>query len=113
MTGNKLLLDTNIVIDFFNGKKDIVDKVNALPECYISSVVLGELFIGINRVTNKSKHLKKQIPGQYTPGKTQPDAPGFFSAFRWHSIPGKRKGGIYWRNDKYRNRFGKFSCNFS
>ena len=59
MTGNKYLLDTSIVIEVFDGNKEIADKINDLPEFYISSVVLGELYIGINRVTNKSKHLKK------------------------------------------------------
>lgn len=59
MTGNNFLLDTNIVIEVFDGNKDIADKINKLSEFYISSIVLGELYIGINRVTNKAKHLKK------------------------------------------------------
>ena len=59
MTGNKYLLDTNIVIEIFDGNREVADKVSALPTLYISSVALGELYIGINRVTNKSKHLKK------------------------------------------------------
>jgi len=29
------------------------------PPFYISSIVLGELYIGINRVVNKPKHLKQ------------------------------------------------------
>jgi tRNA(fMet)-specific endonuclease VapC len=59
MTGNNILLDTNIVIAVFDGNKDIADKINKLPEFYITSIVLGELYIGVNRVTNKIKHLKK------------------------------------------------------
>lgn len=59
MTGNSLLLDTNIVIEVFDGNKDIADKINKLPEFYIPSIVLGELYIGVNRVANKAKHLKK------------------------------------------------------
>ncbi len=59
MTGNKFLLDTNIVIEIFDGNKEIADRLNDLSEFYISAVVAGELFIGINRVANKSKHLKK------------------------------------------------------
>ena len=59
MTGNKFLLDTNIVIEVFDGNTVIADKINQLSEFYISAVVLGELYIGINRVTNKAKHLKK------------------------------------------------------
>ncbi|WP_315814211.1 type II toxin-antitoxin system VapC family toxin [Paraflavitalea speifideaquila] len=59
MTGNNLLLDTNIVIEVFDGNKDVADKISKLSEFYISSIVLGELYIGVNRVTNKAKHLKK------------------------------------------------------
>ena len=59
MTGNKFLLDTNIVIEIFRGNKEIADYLSKLPEIYISSIVLGELYTGINRVTNRAKHLKK------------------------------------------------------
>ena len=37
----------------------MADKINEQPAVYLSSVVLGELLVGINRVTNKSKHTKK------------------------------------------------------
>ena len=59
MTGSKYLLDTNIIIDIFEGNKTIAGNLNNLPEIFISSVVAGELFVGINRVRNKVKHLKK------------------------------------------------------
>ncbi len=59
MTGNRFLLDTNIVIEVFEGNNEIAEKINILPEFYISVVVLGELYIGVNRVVNKAKHLKK------------------------------------------------------
>jgi tRNA(fMet)-specific endonuclease VapC len=59
MTGNDFLLDTNIIIEVFDGKKAIADKINKLPGFCISSVVLGELYTGINRVRNKARHLKK------------------------------------------------------
>lgn len=59
MTGSKYLLDTNIIIEIFEGNKTIVDNLKDLPEIFISSVVAGELFVGINRVRNKAKHLKK------------------------------------------------------
>jgi len=59
MIGNKLLLDTNIIIEIFDGNKVIAGKINKASEFYMSSVVLGELYIGINRVVNKAKHLKK------------------------------------------------------
>ncbi len=59
MIGNSFLLDTNIMIEVFDGNKDIADNIHKLPVFYISSIVLGELYIGINRVSNKAKHLKK------------------------------------------------------
>lgn len=59
MTGNKLFLDSNIIIELFSGNKVIADKINDLPTFYISSIVLGELYVGINRVVNKTKHLNK------------------------------------------------------
>ncbi len=59
MIGNSCCLDTNIVIEVFSGNKDIADQINKLDDFYISSVVLGELYIGINRVINKTRHLKK------------------------------------------------------
>lgn len=59
MTGNSYCLDSNIVIEVFSGNIDIANKVNQLSGFYISTIVLGELYIGINRVINKTKHLKK------------------------------------------------------
>ena len=58
MTGNKYLLDSNIIIEIFDGNKAIADKISKLATFYISAIVLGELYIGVNRVTNKTKHLK-------------------------------------------------------
>jgi hypothetical protein len=59
MTGNKSLLDTNIIIDVFDGNKNYADKINNLRGFYISSTILGELYVEIYRVENKTKHLKK------------------------------------------------------
>lgn len=59
MTGSNLLLDTNIVIEVFDGNREIADKLNTASDFYISSIVLGELYIGVNRVVNKAKHLQK------------------------------------------------------
>lgn len=59
MTGNKYLLDTNIIIEVFDNNQAIADKINELPQLFISTVVLGELFVGINRVVNRAKHLQK------------------------------------------------------
>jgi tRNA(fMet)-specific endonuclease VapC len=59
MTGSKFLLDTNIVIEVFDGNKEIADKINKLSEFYLPVIALGELYTGVNRVSNKAKHLKK------------------------------------------------------
>ena len=59
MTGNNFLVDTNIVIEIFKGNKEIAEYLYKQPEFYISSIALGELYIGINRVSNRARHLKK------------------------------------------------------
>jgi tRNA(fMet)-specific endonuclease VapC len=58
MTGNKILLDTNIVIEVLSGNTEIADKINKFSGFSICSIVLGELYIGLNRGINKSKNLK-------------------------------------------------------
>lgn len=50
MTGNNFLVDTNIVIEFFKGNKEIAEYLYKQPEFYISSIALGELYIGIKGV---------------------------------------------------------------
>jgi tRNA(fMet)-specific endonuclease VapC len=59
MPGNNCLLDTNIVIEVFNGNTSIADRIDNYSDVYISTIALGELLVGMNRVTNKSKHTKK------------------------------------------------------
>ena len=59
MIGNKYLIDTNIIVEIFKGNKIIAEKLNKLSEFYISAIVLGELFVGTNRVINKDAHLKR------------------------------------------------------
>ncbi len=48
----------NIVIEVFKGDKLIAGKIDKLKSFYIPAIVLGELYVGINRVVNKAKHLK-------------------------------------------------------
>jgi tRNA(fMet)-specific endonuclease VapC len=59
MTGNKLLLDTNIVIDLFQGDEKISAYLDKQTIVYISVIVLSELYLGAYRSANASKHLKK------------------------------------------------------
>ena len=53
MTGNNYLIDSNIVIEIFNGNKKFADKLNKEKEIFMYAIVLGELYTGINRVTNR------------------------------------------------------------
>jgi tRNA(fMet)-specific endonuclease VapC len=59
MIGSNILLDTNIVIAIFNGNRSYAEKITKATSFYLPSIVLGELYIGVNRVSNKAKHLKK------------------------------------------------------
>ncbi len=58
MIGGNILLDTNIIIRIFGGDKLLVDKLNNQSVFFIPSIVVGELYVGVNRVINRSKHLK-------------------------------------------------------
>jgi tRNA(fMet)-specific endonuclease VapC len=42
----RYLLDTNIVIALFNGDPGVKARLQASPEIFLSSVVLGELYFG-------------------------------------------------------------------
>jgi tRNA(fMet)-specific endonuclease VapC len=42
----RYLLDTNIVIALFNGDPGVKTRLQASPEIFLSSVVLGELYFG-------------------------------------------------------------------
>ncbi len=52
MTGNKLLIDTNIVIELFKGDMQIAAVLEAQEKVYIPAVVLGELYLGAYRSNN-------------------------------------------------------------
>jgi tRNA(fMet)-specific endonuclease VapC len=61
MTGNKFLLDTNIIVAWLNGDVTIANKVDKAEAVYIPLIVAGELFYGamysaqVQRNTNKIK----------------------------------------------------------
>ena len=57
-TGSKLLLDTNIVIEVMRGNHELAEKINRHSGFAVSVTVAGELYIGVNRVSNKVKHMK-------------------------------------------------------
>lgn len=61
MPGSNYLLDTNIVIEILSGNAQIAEKIRELPEFSLCTTVLGELYVGVYRVSNKIKHEKKLL----------------------------------------------------
>lgn len=59
MSGNSILLDTNIIIALFNGEKGIAEKLDKLKQVYVPAVVVGELFYGAFSSTSKSKNISR------------------------------------------------------
>ena len=57
MTGNKILLDTNVIIDLFKGDNTISSFLQSQQAVYIPTAVLGELYLGAYRSSNEEKHL--------------------------------------------------------
>ena len=57
MTGNKFLLDTNIISALLKGDISIADKIDNALEVYIPVIALGELYYG----ALYSTHTKKNI----------------------------------------------------
>ena len=61
MTGSKLLLDTNIIIDLFKGDLQISAVLDLHKKVYVPVTVLGELHLGAYRsphLQNKLKQIK-------------------------------------------------------
>jgi tRNA(fMet)-specific endonuclease VapC len=59
MTGNKLLLDTNIVIELFRGNQLVIDFLDNQEKIYLPTATLGELYLGAYRSSNVSKKLQE------------------------------------------------------
>lgn len=58
MTGNKFLLDTNIIAGWLKGEVAIADKIDKAKEVYIPIIVVGELYYGALYSTHVQKNLK-------------------------------------------------------
>jgi tRNA(fMet)-specific endonuclease VapC len=57
---NMILLDTNIVIDYLNGKEPVASKViDRIGSIAISTIVVAELDYGAKASANSSKNLQK------------------------------------------------------
>jgi len=59
MTGNKLVLDTNIVIELFRGNKKVLSVITNHEAIYLPITVLGELYLGAYRSLNIQKKLEE------------------------------------------------------
>jgi tRNA(fMet)-specific endonuclease VapC len=59
MTGNKLLLDTNIVIELFKGNQNVITMLDKQEKVYLPTPVLGELYLGAYRSNNIPKKLEE------------------------------------------------------
>lgn len=53
---NSFLLDTNIIIDLFQGEKGIADRIEGSYITYIPIPVLGELYFGAETSQRKAYH---------------------------------------------------------
>jgi tRNA(fMet)-specific endonuclease VapC len=59
MTGNKFLLDTNIIAAWFNGEPEIADKIQKAREINIPIIAVGELYFGALYSTQVQKNSKR------------------------------------------------------
>jgi tRNA(fMet)-specific endonuclease VapC len=59
MTGNNILLDTNIVIELFKGNVSVSRQLESYPNVAIPFAVLGELYLGVYRSSDPKKHIKQ------------------------------------------------------
>jgi tRNA(fMet)-specific endonuclease VapC len=67
MTGNSVLLDTNIISALLAGDVTIADNIDNSPEVFIPVIVLGELQYGAQYSANIQKNLNniEKISGRY------------------------------------------------
>lgn len=59
MSGRQFLLDTNILIAFFNKEKIIIDNIKSGVEIFIPSPALGELYFGAEKSEYKKANIDK------------------------------------------------------
>ena len=59
MTGNRVLLDTNIVIELFKGESQILVYLEKQEIVYLPFAALGELLLGAYRSANTEKKLNE------------------------------------------------------
>ena len=59
MSGNRFLLDTNIVIAFFNEEKSVTDHIKSDIDICIPAPALGELYFGAEKSGQKKANIEK------------------------------------------------------
>jgi tRNA(fMet)-specific endonuclease VapC len=57
MTGNNVLLDTNVISAWLKGESAIADKIDNSAATHIPVIVLGELYYGARYSTNIQKNI--------------------------------------------------------
>jgi tRNA(fMet)-specific endonuclease VapC len=67
MTGNKFLLDTNIITAWLKGETPVADKIDKATEVHIPIIVVGELYYGALYSTQVQKNIReiKSITDNY------------------------------------------------
>jgi tRNA(fMet)-specific endonuclease VapC len=53
----EIALDTSVAVRFLNGDPEVVSRVLALPEIFLSAIVAGELLFGAENSTRSLKNL--------------------------------------------------------
>ena len=57
MTGNKFLLDTNIITAWLKGEKPVATKIDKAKEIHIPIIAIGELYYGALYSTRIEKNI--------------------------------------------------------
>lgn len=67
MTGNKVLLDTNIISEWLKGDRKIADKIDQAEGVYIPAIVIGEMLYGARYSTQVERNIEviTRITEQY------------------------------------------------
>jgi tRNA(fMet)-specific endonuclease VapC len=57
----EIALDTSVTVRFLNGDPEVVSRVLALPEIFLSAIVAGELLFGAENSTRALKNLPRYL----------------------------------------------------
>jgi tRNA(fMet)-specific endonuclease VapC len=57
----EIALDTSLAVRFLNGDPEVVSRVLALPEIFLSAIVAGELLFGAENSTLALKNLPRYL----------------------------------------------------